>query len=118
MKTTEARMTRLERDNRRLKVLSSALFCAVLAVVTLGQAKQEPLETRHFDIVYARKFVLVDANSGAARAQLAAATTLGGWAGLHVFDAAQRPAAALVVHGDGSPEIRLQKGEELAFHAP
>jgi len=61
----ESRLSKVEQDNRRLKLALGALLLALAAVPLIGAVMPEPVQ----DVVQARKFEVVDEN-GTRRAGL------------------------------------------------
>lgn len=94
------RLSRVERQNRRLKLSGFVFVAGLMTVFIMGQASTPKVP----DVIEAREFVLRGQN-GARRALLAVASD--GSAGIHIYDSDEKRRVALGVLPDGLPDLHL-----------
>lgn len=110
----EQRVSRLEKQNRRLRaaLVAVAALLAVPVLLAAGAPRkphpQYPEKAvERFGIVYAHKFVLNNPYTGKVKAELAYQEKAGGWIGLQIYDDEGAPRSWLRFWGDGSASIAL-----------
>ncbi len=107
--TTEERLARLERKNRRLTLALVLMGVAATLVVTVGMERNEAVS----EVVKARNFLLVDEN-GKTRAAL---EMIGDESSLVLSDKSGKERATLKVDNDFGPDLRMldENGKTLAM---
>jgi hypothetical protein len=95
-----ARLERLERENRRIKLAGGAALLAAVALVLMGESKPDSIAKA----VDAERFVVRD-TSGTVRAVLG--VNPDGNMGLEIRDANGKAGAALGMGTNGNPALRL-----------
>src|SRR5439155_15865282 len=94
------RLSRVERQNRRLKLFGLVFLGGLATVVLMGQSSTPKVS----DVIEAREFVLRGQN-GTRRASLAVASD--GSAAIHFYDNDGKRRAAFGVLSDGLPDLHL-----------
>ncbi|MFQ5915288.1 MAG: hypothetical protein ACE5JS_19130 [Nitrospinota bacterium] len=95
----EERVSRLEKQNRRLRLSLGALALVIAAGVVMGATKQ----TIFGETIKAQAFLVTD-KSGKPRAVFG---TIGGEASLELFDGNRRRRVSLAVSKDNIPGLRI-----------